>query len=114
MKRAFVSMVAVLFVAGLVSFAHAADKAPGKAAGKEVTYTGTLECAKCELKETKECQNVLVVKDNGKETKYYLEGKVSKDKHGDVCKAPKDNVSVTGTVSEKGGKKVLTATKIEG
>jgi hypothetical protein len=47
--------------------------------------------------------------------KYYLtDNKISKTSHKDVCGAPKENVSVTGLVSEKDGKKMIEASKIEG
>ena len=69
---------------------------------------------KCELHETKTCQNVLKVSENGKDVLYYLNANaVSKASHKDVCSAPKENVTVTGTVSEKDGKKVIEATKVE-
>ena len=85
------------------------------AASKEVTLKGTLTCAKCDLKETAKCQNVLKVTEGDKVVKYYLtENQTSKTSHKDVCSAPKDNVSVTGVVSEKDGKKMIEASKIEG
>jgi hypothetical protein len=81
----------------------------------ETTLKGTLTCGKCALKETSTCQNVLVVKDGDKTVNYYLAANdVSKGAHPAVCHGPKDNISVTGTVEEKDGKKVLTASKIEG
>ena len=36
----------------------------------------------------------------------------SKGSH--VCKGTKDNVTITGTVAEKDGKQMLTATKVDG
>jgi len=97
----------LIMLALLVSFVRADD-------AKEVTFKGTLTCAKCDLKETAACQNVLKVKDGDKEVKYYLvDNKLSKDNHGKVCRAPMDGVSVTGTVEVKDGKNILTATKIE-
>jgi len=83
-------------------------------ASKEVTLTGNAVCAKCALHETKECQNVLQVSENGKNTSYYLvQNDVSKNFHDDICTSEKgEKVTVTGTVSEKDGKQVLTASKI--
>lgn len=101
-------MFATLASALIVSAAVAAD------APKEVTLTGTLECAKCELHQSDTCQNVLKVTEGDKSTLYYLtQNKLSKDDHSGVCMAPKDNVSVTGTVETKDGKNQLTATKID-
>ena len=87
--------------------------------GEKVTITGDGMCAKCALKETKSCQNVVIEDKDGKKTTYYLkhEGE-SKKKHGSLgfCMASKDNpvkVKVTGTVEETDGKKVMTAEKIE-
>ena len=86
---------------------------------KKVTVTGDGMCAKCALKETKTCQNVVIEDKDGKKTTYYLvhEG-VSKKAHGSLgfCMASKDSpvkVKVTGTVEEKDGKKEMTAEKID-
>ena len=76
-------------------------------------------CAKCALKETKTCQNVVIVTKDGKKTTYYLvHDGVSKKAHGSMgfCQATKDDpikVKVTGTVEKKDDKLVLTAEKIE-
>jgi hypothetical protein len=88
--------------------------APGVlAADKEVTIAGTGMCAKCELKETKSCQNAVQVEKDGKKTTYYLaENKVSKDFHKNVC-SETAKVTATGTVKEVDGKMQFTATKIE-
>lgn len=81
---------------------------------KPVTLTGKMECSKCQLHETADCGNVLSVKEGATEVKYYLvDNDLSKADHKDVCTAPKDNVTVTGTVEEKDGKKWLTAAKID-
>ena len=101
------------FALGAAS-AQAADKPaaekPAKAktekkAGGEVTLSGDMVCAKCELKEAPKCQNVLKVTDAGKETKYYLaQNEVAKSNHEHVCSAP-EKATVKGVVSEEGGKK---------
>ena len=82
---------------------------------KEVTLSGNAVCSKCVLKETKECQNVLQVAENGKTTNYYLtQNDVSKKFHDDICGTAGEKVTVTGTVSKgKDGKETLTASKIE-
>ncbi len=83
---------------------------------KEKTITGDATCAKCSLKEAKSCQNVVKVKEDGKDVNYYMDMKnaVAKDNHAKMgfCKSDK-KVKVTGTVTEKDGKKFIEPTKIE-
>jgi len=85
--------------------------------GKKVTIEGEGLCGKCALGETKECQNVVTVTKDGKETKYYLEkNEFFKDAHSGlgICTAKKGKpvkVKVVGTCVEKDGKKVLTPTE---
>ena len=102
------SVLAALVVAGLtMAFTSKAFAADAK------TLTGEGKCAKCALKETKECQNTITVKDGGKSVTYYLvQNDVSKEFHGNICKGPKQ-VKATGTVKEVDGKMQLTATKID-
>jgi hypothetical protein len=97
--------LAVALVVGLVA---------GATAGDEVTVTGKVMCAKCSLKkaDAKECQDVLVVKDGDKTAEYYVEKNDVAKKFGHVCNGEKAAV-VTGTVSEKDGKKWISATKME-
>ena len=97
----------------LAAFMVTALVVPALAAGKEVTVTGEGTCAKCALHETDKCQTVIQTEENGKKVTYYLaQNKASKDFHDNVCeKAQK--VTATGTVKEKDGKMVLTASKIE-
>ena len=84
-----------------------------RADDKEVTVTGMGKCAKCSLKETDKCQNVIETKEDGKKVKYYLaKNETSDNFHDNICKESK-KVTATGTVKEEDGKKVLTATKIE-
>jgi len=81
-------------------------------AGEEIKVDGTIACAKCTLQkaDAKECQDVLVAADGKAE--YYLVKNDVLDKAGHQCKGEKA-VQVTGTVTEKDGKKWLTATKID-
>src|SRR5882762_4199310 len=102
------SMLAALVVAGLAMAltlkARAAD---------EKTITGDGKCAMCALKETKDCQNAVQVKEGDKTVTYYLvHNDVSKDFHDNICKGTK-KVKATGTVKEVDGKMQLTPTKIE-
>jgi hypothetical protein len=83
------------------------------AADKEVTLTGSGECAKCALGKTDACQSALVVKSGGKEEIYFLtQNAVSKDFHKNICEDTKQ-IKVTGVVKENNGQKEITASKIE-
>ena len=103
-------------VAGLLLLALATPSLPAaeaKAKGEKLTITGEGKCGKCALKETEKCQNVIEAKEDGKKVTYYLaKNEVSDNFHDNICKEAK-KVKATGTVKEEGGKKVLTATKIE-
>jgi hypothetical protein len=100
-------------IAAAVLLAVSSQKLTAGDAAKEVTLNGNAVCSKCVLKETKECHNVLQVSDSGKTTSCYLaENDVSKNFHDQICGTSGEKVSVTGTVSEKDGKQVITASKI--
>jgi len=101
-------LFAFVALLGFATLAHAA-----KEAAKEVTLKGTLTCAKCDLKEADKCQTVLVVKDGDMKGEYLVAAGGKAPKHGEICKAAKENVSLTGTVTEKDGKKTITVTKAE-
>ena len=80
---------------------------------KEQSIKGEGMCAKCELKETKTCQNVIKVKKGDKSIVYYLEqNDVSKGFHKNLCSSTA-KVSAMGTVKEVDGKQMLTVSKIE-
>jgi hypothetical protein len=101
MRQFTAMLVAVVISSGLVL------------AGDVKTITGEGKCGKCALGETKTCQNVIEVTENGKVTKYYLaKNAVADAYHGTVCKATV-KTTVTGEVEEKDGKQVITATKVE-
>lgn len=90
-----------------------AEKSAKKPAAGEVTLSGDMVCGKCTLHETKKCQNVLKVTEGTKETKYYLaDNGTAKENHGHVCSGS-SKATVKGSVSEEGGKKVLTASEIK-
>ncbi|SRR5229473_6106480 len=81
---------------------------------REVTLKGEVLCAKCELKEAKKCQTVIVVKKDGQEITYYFKDKGNKESyHEKVCGGGREEATVTGTVSEKDGKKWITPSKVE-
>ena len=102
------SVLAALLVAGI-----AMAFTPKVSAADAKTFTGEGKCAKCALKETKECQNTVTVKEGAKSVTYYLvHNDVSKEFHENICKGAK-KVKATGTVKEVDGKMQLTPTKIE-
>jgi hypothetical protein len=95
-----------------VALALAVVVASVQARADEKTLKGTITCAKCDLGLETKCATVIKVKDGDKETVYYFDAKSDKANHGTICKTPKEG-SVTGTVAEKDGKKVVTVTKVE-
>jgi len=107
----------MLAVAGFVFSAAGLLQAAPR--GEKVTIEGDGLCAKCALKETSTCQNVVIVTKDGKTTNYYMaKNDVAKKAHAayGFCMATKDNpmkVKVTGEVEEKDGKMIITAEKIE-
>ena len=100
-------------VAGVAAVLFVASAVRGFAADRAVTITGEGKCAKCALKEAKECQNVIQVTKDDKTVNYWLVANdVSKEFHGKLCRETK-KVTATGTVKEVDGKLQLTASKIE-
>jgi hypothetical protein len=105
----FLTLAAGLLAATITLPALAAENM-----SKEVTLSGKLVCGKCVLHESKQCQNVLQVEKDGKTVNYWLtQNKVSKDFHSNICQNDGEKVTVTGKASEKSGKEVLVASKIE-
>jgi len=95
------------FLAATLALAALADDT------NQVTLTGMMVCGKCKLHITKACQNVLQVENDGTNINYFLtQNQVSKDFHSNICQNDGEKATVTGTVKEKDGKEVLTATKI--
>lgn len=104
MKRIAKLGLAATLVLGFVAATHAGD---------ETTLSGSVMCAKCTLKkaDAKECQDVLVVK--GEQAgEYYIEKNEVAKKFGHVCGGEKPAV-VTGTVTEKDGKKWISPSTME-
>lgn len=94
-----------------LALALTAGLAAAALAGDDVTLTGKVMCAKCQLKkaDAKACQDVLVVADAQGNQEYYITKNAVAEKFGHVCKSTKP-AKVTGTVSEQDGKKWLTPT----
>jgi hypothetical protein len=55
---------------------------------------------------------VIKVTEDGTDVVYYFDSKSDKTHHGKICKTPKEG-TVTGKVSEKDGKKIVTVTKVD-
>ena len=86
---------------------------PSVFAAAETTLSGTLVCAQCKLQkaDAHECQDVLLVDQNGTTVEYYVvKNKVSKDS-GEACTL-EIPATVTGEVSEKDGRKWIAPSKI--
>lgn len=95
----------------LLMVAWVATMLAGSALAKDaVTVTGDGQCAKCSLHETKKCQNAIKTADG--KIYYLADNKVSKAFHEQICQETK-KVTATGSVKEKDGKMVLTASKID-
>lgn len=78
------------------------------------TLKGDMVCAKCFLKkaDAKECQDVLLVTDaKGATTEYYVTKNDVSKASGEAC-TDKIPATIIGAVSEKDGRKWITATKI--
>src|ERR1700722_9519689 len=100
-------------LAGFVALMVLAMAVSAFAEAESVTITGMGKCAKCALHQSDKCQNVVEVEKDGKTTTYWLEGKKSKEFHHDnLCQDTK-KVTVTGTVEEKDGKKMMKVTEIK-
>ena len=80
----------------------------------EETLKGEMVCAKCYLNkpDAKECQDVLLVTDAaGAKVEYYVTKNDVAKQAGEAC-TQAIPATVVGTVSEKDGRKWITATKI--
>jgi hypothetical protein len=110
MKAAWSTTVGLVAILSLVVGVQAQDK--GK--DKEETIKGTITCAKCDLKVEgqKTCATVLKVTKDSKDTVYYFDKDAHSKYHKKVCMEPKKG-QVTGTVSEKDGKKTIKVSKVE-
>lgn len=81
-------------------------------AKKEVTLKGKVTCAKCDLDIETACTTVIVVKVDKKDVIYYFDMKGHDKYHEGVCSGGKDG-AVTGVVSEKDKKKIITVKEVK-
>lgn len=121
MMRYLLSLSTILAIGfgigGTLQFVTADDAKPAAKAAKEETFTGTMWCAKCGLKDKafKKCTNAIVVKDGDKSVTYYLDDKGNgEDYHEGLCGGgSKEGTKVTGVVMEKENKKWIKPSKVE-
>jgi hypothetical protein len=80
---------------------------------EEVTLKGESKCAKCALKKSDKCADVLEVKGkDGKTTTYWIaKNATSKDFHKNVCQATV-KLTAVGKVGEIDGKQIIIASKL--
>jgi len=98
--------VALLFA--LVTLVRAEEKKEGG----EKTLTGTITCAKCDLKMAQKCATVIKVSEGGKDVIYYFDAKGDKANHKQICTEAKEG-TVTGKVSKQGDKNIITVSKVD-
>jgi hypothetical protein len=104
MKAVVSTVLAMVMVFAVVAgIAIAAD---------EVTLKGTITCAKCDLKKEKACATVIVAKEKDKDVIYYFDTDSGKKNHKTICTEAKKG-TVTGTVEEKDGKKIITVKTVK-
>jgi hypothetical protein len=107
MKQVAASLMLVVVGALIVGAGDAGEK-------KDKKLTGTVTCAKCDLKvdgQTK-CHTVIVVKKGDAETVYWFDEKGSKKFHKEICTTPKKG-SVTGVTSKKDDKHFIKVKSVE-
>jgi hypothetical protein len=106
MKSKIMMGLAIGAVALALRLNAATDAAPK-------TITGDGACAKCTLKETKDCRLTITVEEDGKRVVYYLvPNHVSKEFGNPVC-TEKKKIKASGTVKTVDGKREFKPTKIE-
>jgi len=108
--------LSMLLCAAIVFAVALNVSAAEKAEGKEVTVTGEITCAKCGLKVegVTKCATVIKGKAKGsdKEEVYYFDTDSSKKNHKAICTEAKKG-TVTGTISEKDGKMIVTVKDVK-
>ena len=95
-----------------VALAVVALVATAQARPDEKTLKGTVTCAKCDLGKETKCATVIKVKEGDQDVVYYFDQAGDKKYHSKICKTPTEG-TVTGTVSEKNGKKWVKVSKVD-
>lgn len=99
--------VALAFMVSVVALSQAEEKK-----SVEKTLSGTITCAKCDLKLASKCATVIKVKDGEKDVIYYFAPDSDKKYHKQICTEAKEG-TVTGTVSKEGTKNIISVTKLD-
>jgi hypothetical protein len=111
--RAALSMLLGLAVVFALALTAPAEE---KKEAKETTITGTITCAKCDLKveNQKTCATVIKGKAKGsdKEEVFWFDTDSSKKNHKAICTEAKKG-TVTGTIEEKDGKKTVKVKEVK-
>ena len=105
MRPAFALLLALGLGLTLWTGAEGQDK-------KEVTIKGQVICAKCGLMKETKCMTTVLEKKDGKEIIDYFDTASHKKYHSAICQEAKDG-TVTGTVSEKDGKKIIEVKEVK-
>jgi Family of unknown function (DUF6370) len=107
MWKVLAGLTIALAALALVRVATAADK-------DEVELKGTITCAKCDLKEVKECQTAIVTKIDGKDATVYLvdSGADNKD-HKKICQGSKKGTVKGVMQADKDGHKWIKVTEVK-
>ena len=103
MLRIALALVLGIGAAALAGSLNAEDK---KDEVKKLT--GTITCAKCDLKQEKSCMTVIKAGDKV----YYFDKDSNKKYHKEICTEPKEG-TVTGTVSKDGDKNTVKVKSVE-
>jgi hypothetical protein len=98
----------LVFGFALIGFVGSPAVAKDEKETKEEKLTGTITCAKCDLKLADKCATVIKVG----EKVYWLDEASSKKFHKQVCTEAKEG-TVVGTVKKDGDKMIVTASKVE-
>ena|SRR5690348_7068522 len=101
MKTAVKVALSLTLVLGFMALSQADDT-------KEEKLTGTITCAKCDLKLATKCNTVVKVKDKV----YWFDKDSNKKYHKDTCMEAKEG-TVIGTVSKKDDKNWIKVSKVE-
>jgi hypothetical protein len=106
--KVLAGLTVALAALALVRVATAKDK------DETVELKGTITCAKCDLKETKECQTAIQTKDkDGKDITVYLVDSGQGDKnHKMVCQGAKKGVVKGVMQPDKDGHKWIKVTDV--
>jgi hypothetical protein len=119
MRSVFSVALALGFVFALVLGVQAEAKKD-----KKVTLKGKILCAKCNFAIAKkagvkekpdDCTTIIIVKEKGKDVVYYLDeaGHTKYHKKGGVICTKCTDGTITGKVSEEGGKKIITVADLK-